>query len=333
MGSGFNASDGERFLIRLPIPPGQFLEIRLVVPDRDGAVQRFCTTLDEALRNAGESSGRANVYVGGSPRCRRSGTKAAVTVVTSSWADIDFHQIDANHRAQAERIADERLDRFPHRPTIVVHTGNGLQAWWLYSSPVEISDEWPVDRLEAISRGIAKALGGDAVHDVARVLRVPGTMNLPDAKKRTRGCVPVMARLLYADGPTYVPSQFQSLEFPDPRGGRLRAPHRVDHAAPVEPESEIIDAFEQLIASLGPDHLLSLTWTGKRVFSDRSRSARDMALVNQLYRVDVRAEFIPTIVRAFRFGRGVLARDDYISRTMAKARTRRRGPHETQRSA
>jgi len=214
------------------------------------------------------------------------------------------------------------MTSFSRRPTILVHTGNGLQYWWLYTEPVPISEAWPLERFEAINRGLAQALGGDAVHDLARVLRVPGTLNLPDAKKRARGCVPVMAKLLWADGPTYRPSDFDDLavDVAPSTKGSVAPRVRVQLVQPSQPDAEILDAFHRLLERLGPSHPLCRTWRGDRQLTDASRSAFDMALVNQLVRTRIRDEFIPTIVRAYQCGRGVFATDDYIGRTLAKAK-------------
>jgi hypothetical protein len=241
-----------------------------------------------------------------------------VSVVTAAWADIDFHQVHPD-REPAERIAWSRLNAFPLPPSILVHSGNGRQAWWLYDHPMALSDEWPAERFESINRGIAKALGGDAVHDLARVLRVPGTMNLPDARKRARGCVPVMARLVYANGPTWSPDDFKDFETPAPSNALRTSPARASIGQADRPDDEILEAFKQLLERLPSNYALVRTWRGDRLLNDTSRSAFDMALVDHLVRAGVRDEFIPVIVRSFPFGRGVFASDDYIARTIAKA--------------
>ena len=314
--------DVEAFLGRLSVPSGQFREIRCIVPGIAGATSSFCESVSEAVEVVGRLSGRGNVYVGACPRSEKRGTKDAVRVVTAAWADLDFHQIDPRDRQRAEMLGRERLNSLGRRATILVHTGNGLQAWWLYAEPAAISDEWPGERFEGINRGLAQALGGDAVHDLARVLRVPGTLNLPDAKKRARGCAPVMARLLWADGPTYAPRDFDDLavKIATSSKGPVAPRVRGQLVEPSQPDAEILDAFQRLLDQLGSGHPLCRTWRGDRQLTDASRSAFDMALVNQLVRTRIRDEFIPTIVRAYQCGRGVFATDDYIGRTLAKAK-------------
>lgn len=71
-------------------------------------------------------------------------------------------------------------------PTLLVHTGHGLHAWWLFREPWLFDDD--AERQRAVSfsrrwqqtlRGLAKQHGWDvdATHDLTRVLRVPGTFN------------------------------------------------------------------------------------------------------------------------------------------------------------
>jgi hypothetical protein len=63
-----------------------------------------------------------------------------------------------------------------------------LQAFWRLAGPV--ADWHPVEKLNA---DIARQLGGDACHNVDRLMRVPGFVNFPSASKRKRGRLPVMA--------------------------------------------------------------------------------------------------------------------------------------------
>ena len=312
-------TETDTFFRLLPLPQDQYLEIRSIAPDTGTVRQAFCSSRDTAIEAVARWSGVANVYVGTCPRTRRKGSRRVVSTVPAAWADVDFCDIDSSDRDAALRTAMARVERFDHRPTILVHSGNGLQCWWLFDPPVRITESLPAERLEAINRGLAKALGGDAVHDIARVLRVPGTMNLPNAKKRARGCVPVMARLLYADGPTYAPETFRPFEVFEATQARTASKPQ-EATPPTQPSSEILDAFERLLADLGSGHGLARTWRGTRMLKDQSRSGYDMALMYHLVAARVRAEFIPTIVRAYEFGRAAHASDGYVARTLAKAR-------------
>jgi hypothetical protein len=316
--ASFNAPEAVGLLSRLAPPPGHFLELRFIEPDSPPPRQEYYRKPDAMLAGIGVRHGRANVYVGAAPRCRQSGKKSDVAVVVGVWADVDFHQIEDN-RSRAETIALERLARFPLQPTMVVHTGNGLQAWWLFHSNAPLNDACPADRIEAINRGLQLRLGGDAVWDIARVLRVPGTLNLPNEKKRARGCVPVMARLLDASGPNYEIEHFAGIEVyekPTPGKGPARP------APQPRSDLELIRAFQRLLDRLGPHHPLVRTWRGERQLRDSTRSAWDMALANQLARLRIREEIAAAVLRANPLGRREDGRDDYIDRTLAKAYAR-----------
>jgi hypothetical protein len=122
--------------------------------------------------------------------------------------DIDY-QDGAAHKGKKlppdEASAHQLLDAMPLRPTLVVHSGHGLQAWWLLKE--HLIFDGVADRMAAANvardwnatlAAKAKQLGWevDSVHDLARVLRIPGTIN-------TKGGVSVPARLLVSDGPRY----------------------------------------------------------------------------------------------------------------------------------
>lgn len=330
MSAIFHREDAERLLARLAPPSDQFLEIRVIVPD--GAVSQFyCKSVAEALHVVERHSGIANVYIGACPRFRTGGKKDDVNTVVGFWADLDFHPIDPN-RDVAFELAYRNIEKLEHRPTILVHTGNGLQGWWCFPGRVQLGEEFTREQFEAVNRGLATLLGGDHVQDVARVLRVPGTLNVPTAKKRARGCAPVIARLLDAAGPTYQPEDFVGIAVYEPNAARGFA-RPIPVPRTNEDTTDIVEAFAKLLRQVSPSHPLAQVWAGQRRLNDCSRSGWDMALVCQLYRAHVREEFIPAIVRAFPFGRGVFATDDYVARTMAKGRLRYRGLHETPRSA
>lgn len=80
----------------------------------------------------------------------------------------------------------------PLAPTVLVHSGNGLQVWWAFAEPwlIEDGDDPAVVRdamydlarqWSATLRYHAHRLGGwqiDSTFDLARVMRVPGTLNV-----------------------------------------------------------------------------------------------------------------------------------------------------------
>jgi len=141
------------------------------------------------------------------------GTEADVAALVALWLDVDVagpghagEDLPPSTEAALEAMAD-----YPLRPTLAVSSGHGLHLWWLLKEPLEISaDE---DRAEAkllvaeVQAGIRSAVFGqrgwrlDDTADLARCLRVPGTLNFK--------AEPVPVRLLSADGPRYNPADFE----------------------------------------------------------------------------------------------------------------------------
>ena len=83
----------------------------------------------------------------------------------------------------------------PSWATVIIDSGGGYQAFWRLREPVVLTPNNVVE-LEGYNKRLAAALGGDDCHNLDRIMRLPGTINLPDAKKRERGRVPALARVV-----------------------------------------------------------------------------------------------------------------------------------------
>lgn len=83
---------------------------------------------------------------------------------------------------------------FALAPFVIINSGNGIQGLWLVAGNPPASD------VEDVNQRVTHKLHADrSCCNVDRLLRVPGTINYPNAKKRERGRVPVMASLLFVD--------------------------------------------------------------------------------------------------------------------------------------
>src|SRR5262249_26952311 len=88
---------------------------------------------------------------------------------------------------------------FEPKPGFIVESGNGLNVLW----PVvrTTRDENTQLVVEAINAGLATYFGADrGTQNIDRILRLPGTRNYPNKKKRSLGRKPCEARLLKANG-------------------------------------------------------------------------------------------------------------------------------------
>ena len=105
-------------------------------------------------------------------------SRANVTAIPGLWADIDIRH-DAHKSKNLPETIEEAKSIIPPQfpPSLLVHSGHGLQVWWVYREPD--APDGLCERLQAVMRGRATLHGWtlDATHDAARVLRVPGTVN------------------------------------------------------------------------------------------------------------------------------------------------------------
>lgn len=92
------------------------------------------------------------------------------------------------------------LRNFQPAPSFIINSGNGFQGFWLLDEEQTIDgrEELAVE-LERFNQQIALDLTADNCHNIDRIMRLPGTVNIPDAKKRKKGRVPVLASLHSAD--------------------------------------------------------------------------------------------------------------------------------------
>ena len=92
-----------------------------------------------------------------------------------------------------EDAARSLLDTAPYKPSLIVHSGHGLQVYWLFKEPASFDTR---DDREAFSRlcrgwqqlfqqtGRDQGWHVDSTADLARVLRIPGTYNLKTEEAR-----------------------------------------------------------------------------------------------------------------------------------------------------
>jgi len=144
------------------------------------------------------------------------GKEDDVIAIPGLWIDIDV--LGPNHTATdlppTEKDALSILEAGPFKPTIVVHTGGGLQAYWSFREPMDTVTAQDRAKAKLLSKGFQKLLAGiaersgwsiDRTADLCRLLRVPGTYN----RKQS---VPVLVRCDTIErSRRYNPSDFQEL--------------------------------------------------------------------------------------------------------------------------
>jgi RecA-family ATPase len=174
-------------------------------------------------------------------------------------------------------------------PTYIVDSGNGIHAYWNFPEPIEATPE-SVALVEALNRALIAKFGGDpAASNVDRLMRIPGTINWPDAKKRSKGRSPVMARTLQDDtGSLRQPlSQLHACFAPFIDAGAPQG--ALGPVARLAPSQSIVEVApsrlvppEEALAALRASPALWRVYEGDISTYGNDDSRADQALVNAL---------------------------------------------------
>lgn len=132
-----------------------------------------------------------NVYFGVGTRkdaypIHRRGAKKDIHSIHSLWVDIDIASDAHATKALPEDMEEALgiLDALALPPSFLISTGHGLQAFWTLSEPLLVSDIGEIETYTRAFVGTFQAFAKqskwevDAVHDITRVMRLPGTSNV-----------------------------------------------------------------------------------------------------------------------------------------------------------
>ena len=171
--------------------------------------------------------GTRNLYFGVNPTRRDMFSKPAKTdlaAIEYLFGDLDPKETESTEEAKARYLAE--LKTYPLTPTAIIDSGNGIQCLWRLQEPIKLAEPvWTrvvakgritrtkifppetaavIKEVEARTEALMKALGGRAgTQNIDRLLRLPGTTNLPNEKKIKEGRVACPTKLLHFNDAAY----------------------------------------------------------------------------------------------------------------------------------
>jgi hypothetical protein len=123
--------------------------------------------------------------------------------------EMRYLHVDLDPRAgedftkERERIL-ARLESPPEglpTPTYIIDSGGGYQGLWLLEEPIHIGGELAkAEEAKRYNQQLELTFGADHCHNIDRLLRLPGTINVPDSKKKAKGRVEALASLAGGTG-------------------------------------------------------------------------------------------------------------------------------------
>jgi len=330
----FNRGDAERFLETLygDIPDGcRFLIWTL--PKKLSMWFRG-DGIAEALSYVERVYGDKDMYVGAGVAPRDYGLTQRcpareIAGIPALWLDLDV--ADPVHRkpnlpGSVENVM-ELLEEIGPEPTFLVHSGHGVQAWWVLNEPwifdgdterqkgAELAAAWIANaQIRAKRRGWVI----DPVMDLSRIMRLPGTMN----RKRE----PVPVRIIADSGRRYSIDDLSGVILGE-AWGNVNTHVAIVSAAEIgtlrlNPEAQ--PPYEKHDAMLENDDRYRRTWEHRRKdLTDQSPSGYDLALANIVARAGWSDQEIADLLIAHRrkYGADLKLREGYYAHTIALARS------------
>lgn len=150
-------------------------------------------------------NGERNLYFHVNPPSHKITKKAE----REDIARVCYLHVDVDPRAgedlkeeqeRALRILNTPPDDSIPAPTVVTFSGGGYQAFWKLNEPIEINGELSLaEEAKLYNMYLEQVFGADNCHNIDRLMRLPGSVNIPDRKKRNKGRTEAVAELVSCD--------------------------------------------------------------------------------------------------------------------------------------
>ncbi len=183
-----------------------------------------------ADRRGNAPSGLVHVYFGVHPTAKPKASYQRATIGDIAAVNCLFAEFDAKHFGDDKDAAWHHLQALPIPASLIVDSGGGYHAYWLFAKPFTLDSDDSREFAKNLQRRWVAAMGGDdGAKDLARVLRVPGTLNV----KPEYGPNFPTVRVIWTSWRAYQLSELEAvLPAPDPMPPRSNpSPSRNGHGS------------------------------------------------------------------------------------------------------
>jgi hypothetical protein len=289
------------------------------IPDAVDFVQKNHTKCNTYFGVALHDEAKAKAESKAGPDYARGSARSA-TAIGGVWIDIDVKndQHAKGGLASNLNMVIDALVNLPIRPSCINTTGGGLHAWYAFKEPWTLENDEERAKAQAVVEGfqrwVQKVVGFtvDMTFDLARVLRLPGTLN-----HKYTPSITVAGSLPFTPPPKYNPSDFEEYS------AKPRSIAKVETLHPLVIDLEV-KIPEKLTVILAHDVDFHSVW--HRIKKFQSDSEYDMSIASRLVRFDswTDQEICDAIIAHRRMHGGSVDRKDFrqekIAFTIAKAR-------------
>lgn len=177
-----------------------------ISPDRKSLETQTFTNEDPAADWIMANNGKRNIYfLVNTPTRPISGSQHAQLdeIQTLDWLHVDIDPRAGEDLAEERERALRLLQTPPNGvppASVIVFSGGGYQGFWRLAEPVVIGgSKEHGEEAKLWNLTLERTFGADACHNINRIMRLPGTINLPNEKKASKGRVPELAKLVAWD--------------------------------------------------------------------------------------------------------------------------------------
>ena len=183
-----------------------------------------------------EHDGKRNIYYSVNPTKTtmfKKAKKSDIAAVEYLLGDLDPKGDETSEAAKTRYLT--QLETFEPKTKAIVDSGNGIQGLWRLDPciPLGNGDKSIIADVETRSAALMLRLGSKAgTQNIDRILRLPGTINLPNKAKLKAGRVACATQLISFNG-----AQYSLDAFPLPESTQQDA-HEDVHESSTRPEGE-----------------------------------------------------------------------------------------------
>ena len=305
-------------------PDGPWV-LTAIIPD--GATDTITARDADAVRAFVRThDGKRNIYYSVNPTRGEMSSKAAkkdIARIEYLLADLDPKEGEAPEAAKARYLA--ALKDGKPAFTAMVDSGNGLQGLWKLVDPIVLPDpaapEWAqvVGDVEARMKAQMERLESVAgTQNVDRILRLPGTVNIPSRAKLRAGRVACPTRLIEFNGATCSLEDFPAATAKEEQADNANSASFADTGqfANVEPDDPRLTGLSAKWIALGRDG----TGIAENYGGDRSRAL--IAFTAECFRAGIAEEVVASLLMRWKIGEHIRDQSDVartLNRTIDKA--------------
>lgn len=287
-------------------PEGPWV-LTAIIPDGKTETMSFQPSAWQKAADWIEShQGKRNLYFHVNPvRGALSNKASKEDIARMAWLHIDIDPRAGEDFDEERERALKLLQEYEPRPSVIIDSGGGFQGFWKLNQDVKLEINGSVSKaqeLEAYNQQLEKIFQGDHCHNVDRIMRLPGSINVPTAKKLKKGRVPTLAHLVEWNDTSYSIDQFtpavrvQAVGESGLGGGRPKI-KITGNVADIGTE-ELKEWAQEHQKSIS-DHCLALIATGQDPLDPTKYPSRSEALFKvccDLVRAEVPDEMIFAVI-------------------------------------